>query len=117
MEAPDRGADALLGQGSWTLKVGGNPGRGVRVPPSLNPSVTLSVRSCRVAGALLEPMLAGVSLIPLPVLAIGLLRKPTPGSSVPSSDCCSSIALGVSCHARWSGVRKAALILLRKGAA
>ena len=100
MDAPERGAEELLGPGSWTLKEAGSPGRGVRVPPSLNPSVTLSVRSCRVAGALLEPMLAGVSLITLPVLATGLPRVPLPGSSEPSSESCTSRALGVSCNAK-----------------
>ena len=117
MEAPDRGADALLGQGSWTLKVGGNPGRGVRVPPSLNPSVTLSVRSCRVAGALLEPMLAGVSLRPLPVLATGLPRAPLPGSSEPNSKRCSSSAFGVSCNAGSSADREVEHVLSTRSAA
>ncbi len=60
--------------------------------------MTLSVRSCRVAGALLEPMVAGVSLIPLPVLALGLPRVPFPGSSGSRSDRGTSRAFGVSCN-------------------
>lgn len=84
--------------------MGGIPWRGVRVPPSLKPSVTFSVRSCRVTGALLEPMLAGVSLTPLPTLATGLPRIPLPGSSGLRSDRGSSRPFGVSYNARGNAV-------------
>ena len=98
LDAPNIGAEELLEAMSWTLKAEGITGRGVRVPPSLKPSVTVSVRSCRVTGALLEPMLAGVSPIPLPALDTGLPKVPMPGLSGPRPGNGSSSALGIFCN-------------------
>ena len=79
----------------------GIAGRGVRVPPSLKPSVMRSNGICRMAGALLEPILAGVSPTLSPVHAGGALpRKTALWASRPALDCCCSEALGVSCSSK-----------------
>lgn len=91
------GADELLGPGSWRLNMGVPRWRGVRVPPSLNPSVTLSRGICSRAGALAEPMLAGMSARLMPAAKLGLPRVPLVGSSGQASDRGCSSAFGVSC--------------------
>ena len=91
------GAELLLPPGSWRLVARGIGGRGVRVPPSLKPSVMRSRGICSMAGALLEPIVAGVSPTLSPLHAGGTLPRKSSG---PASDCCCSDSSGVSCSSR-----------------
>ena len=95
------GAELLLLPGSWRLVARGIGGRGVRVPPSRKPSVMRSRGICSMAGALLEPIVAGVSPTLSPLYAGGALpRKSALKASGPASDCCCSDSSGVSCSSR-----------------
>ena len=75
-----RGSELLSPEGAWRLNAEGMAGRENRLPPSLKSLMTSSVRMCRLAGALLEPKVAGVSPMPLPALASRLGRPAEPGT-------------------------------------